>query len=126
VAEVRPKTKRPTEASKQVEHMPEAPGVYLLTHKRTGEMYVGQSGNMRSRCRTHLSTFPNGCACSSAFSRLRDRGCKRTDLILTVLECCPVARLNIRERFWMRLLNPSLNGVGAPKKNKRRAYRMRP
>lgn len=35
-------------------------GIYKLTNKRTGEIYIGQSTNIKSRCKRHFDDLEKG------------------------------------------------------------------
>lgn len=45
----------PEEEAKRV------PGVYLITHEKTNDFYVGSSGDLQQRRRGHLSDLRRGC-----------------------------------------------------------------
>jgi group I intron endonuclease len=44
----------------RIDHMPRVPGVYRITHVRSGRVYIGSTNNMRQRAMAHLSDLRRG------------------------------------------------------------------
>lgn len=73
-------------------------GIYSITHRASGRVYVGQSRDVERRLRAH-KTKGERLAISKA---IRKHGPEAFEF--TIVEVCDPARLNERERHWIASL----------------------
>ena len=81
-------------------------GIYMLTCKVNGKSYIGQSQNIAKRLRSHKSNKHkyHNYIIKNAISKY---GWENFDK--TVLEFCPVEKLDEREIFWIAKYQPEYN-----------------
>jgi hypothetical protein len=102
-------------------HLPHRSGVYRVVNERTGDCYVGGTGDLRQRGENHASalmSYAHRCGClQAAYRRQRGGG-----FWIQVLELCEPEMLPYRETWWIAALRPSWNTetVVRPKRNPRR------
>lgn len=73
-------------------------GIYCLTHRVSGKLYVGQSRDIEGRWRSHARAT-GGLGIAGAIAKY---GWSEFDAL--VLELCPIELLNERERHWVETL----------------------
>jgi len=84
-------------------------GIYRLTNKLNGKMYIGSSSNLSSRFLKHfnlnyISKHKNELSISRAMIKYR-----YDNFYLEILEFCDVSNLLKREQFYLDLLEPVYN-----------------
>lgn len=79
-------------------------GIYKITHKSSGKMYVGQSIDILTRWREHLRTKDD----SKFHKALRDS--RITDFTFEILEECNQAELDKKEQYWISYYNSTAVG----------------
>lgn len=87
-------------------------GVYIIECIPTGDAYVGASSNYFARLHAHISGLRGGLY-KVANGRLQELWNIHGPRLFqfTVLEDCEARHLSIKERKWIKSLNPSLNTV---------------
>ena len=81
-------------------------GIYSLKNNITGDIYVGQSINLRRRMMEHR------CPCSTKGNRLICKALKKygfDNFTFSVLEECKKSELDSKEIFWISKLHASYN-----------------
>lgn len=86
-------------------------GIYKITNP-IGEFYIGQSRDIKERLKGHK------------YKKCTSKNLKRSFELFTfknhtveIVEICEIDQLLIRERFYIKTLKPTLNGIqGSPKK----------
>lgn len=83
-------------------------GIYKITHKPSGEFYIGASANLRTRRSQHLNQLRNSC---SPHPRLQKRFLPffMEDFDFEIVELCDPKALRKLEIKTIRKLRPSLN-----------------
>ena len=75
-------------------------GIYMITNIVTNMIYIGQSNNIDSRWRSHLSYLKNNTHYNSYLQRsFNIYG--RDNFVLSILEECNTDLLDDRERYWI-------------------------
>ncbi len=93
-------------------------GIYLITHKVTGDRYVGLSKNIEQRWKSHLRELEKGEHTSKAMQALANEHSLDSFTFEILEECEPepsrriTATLGDAERKWMEQLKPELNLKG--------------
>lgn len=75
-------------------------GIYKIENIKTGSIYVGQSIDLASRSRDHISDLIKGrgvCA--------REVGARPQDWTFSIIEQCEEEQLDERERYWIAHYN---------------------
>ena len=90
-----------------VDHLPNAPGVYLLKHKLTGDSYVGMSSGIRWRVVAHLHAIRAGDHFNSTVRALVEK--HGGDFETSVLEVTTIDGCQEAEHRWIQKLQPTLN-----------------
>lgn len=92
--------------------IPNAAGIYLLTHAKTGDTYVGSSKSIRTRFSAHLCDLRSGLHLNPVMVALaRKHGLKFS---CRVLELTGTADRYSAERAWIEKLRPTLNLIAPP------------
>ncbi len=81
------------------EELPEASGIYCITHVASGMRYVGLSKNIRKRMRAHLHHTKCDERDTYIYNALRKYGAAEFEI--EVLEFCSVRALKKREQHWI-------------------------
>ena len=75
-------------------------GIYKITNIETGQCYIGQSVDLRSRIRDHIKA---GLGINSSnnkfYSEMKNIGPEK--FMYEIIEECPKEQLNERERYWI-------------------------
>jgi len=86
-------------------------GVYTITNRLDGKMYVGSSNNIEGRISSHKSCLRNN---NHKNAKLQN-AVNKHDLInfdFEILEECELEHQFATECYWYNMLNPSYNLVG--------------
>lgn len=83
-------------------------GIYLITNNINGKKYVGQSNDIERRYKEHCS--PTRWMHSKIPVEYAIHKYGKENFTLSILEECPVEKLNERETFWIRTLNTVEDG----------------
>ena len=78
-------------------------GIYKITNKINGKIYVGQSNDIQRRFLEH--THRNKLQIDMAIQKYG-----KENFIFEILEECPIEQLNEREMYWIETLNSFKNG----------------
>ena len=81
-------------------------GIYKIENIKTGSIYVGQSIDLPSRLRDHISDLIKGrgvCA--------REVGAQPQDWTFSIIEQCEEEQLDERERYWIAHYDSFNNGL---------------
>lgn len=79
-------------------------GIYQLKSKSTGKVYVGLTGDLKTRKRSHLNYLKKHKHYNKYLQRNYNKYGKE-DLVFSVLECCEEKFLEEREIFWIKELD---------------------
>ncbi len=98
-------------------------GIYLITHKVTGDRYVGMSKTIEQRWKSHLRALEKGKHTSKAMQALSNEY-GLDSFTFEILEECepePDRRIELTlgdaERKWMEQLKPELNLRGTERES---------
>jgi hypothetical protein len=80
-----------------------------MTCVPTGDTYVGQAANLRSRRDRHIYNFKTRHRQNPFLHRLMELGCGPDDFTFRILTSCTIANLDKWEAHWIRKLKPTLN-----------------
>lgn len=81
-------------------------GIYKIENIKTGSIYIGQSIDLPSRLRDHISDLIKGrgvCA--------REAGAQPQDWTFSIIEQCEEIQLDKRERYWIARYDSFNNGL---------------
>ena len=81
-------------------------GIYKITNKTNGKIYVGQSINIEERWKQHrwkAFNYNDGSYHSTIHAAMRKYGLD--NFTYEVLEQCEIEELDAKERYWIGLLN---------------------
>jgi group I intron endonuclease len=87
--------------------LPRAPGVYKITHRLTGDFYVGSSRDIRKRGMEHIATLISGLNLCGRLQRLASL--HGVDFDIEVLEITHSDHRLEAEKRWIAELQPTLN-----------------
>lgn len=89
-------------------------GIYKILNKVNGKVYVGQSKHISQRKSEHFRSLKYGQHYNKYLQRSFDKYGNES-FSFEVIECCPVDRLNERERHWIKELGSEYasNGYNA-------------
>ncbi len=93
-------------------------GIYKITNKATGEVYIGQSVNVAQRWKTHIKCGLGIDASSTnkLYNIMQNTGV--WNFTFELLEECPRDKLNEKERFWIEMYQSNKVGMNLTKGNK--------
>ena len=74
-------------------------GIYKITNNTNGKVYVGQSKNVFQRESEHFVALRHGNHPNEAMQK--DWNKSNRGFRFDVLELCPIAKLNEREKYWI-------------------------
>lgn len=103
------------------------PGIYVISNKVTGKVYVGQARNPRRRWATHLCDLRKGSHDNSKLQRAFTKYGEDA-FIFTVIEVCTEDQLDSREQFFIDSFE-ALGQMGynlSPKAGSTKGFRMSP
>lgn len=83
-------------------------GIYLITNLITNKYYVGQSIDVETRWKQHLTTSKNPKENALLYQAIRQYGKENFSCIL--LEECPKEKLDEREIYWINYYDSFNNG----------------
>lgn len=86
-------------------------GIYKITNKINGKVYIGQSVNIYQRWQKHKRSAINKSDPKyhyHLYCAFRKYGIEHFDF--EILEKCNIAELDMRERYWIRIHNSFFNG----------------
>lgn len=92
-------------------------GIYKVTNEETGQCYVGQSVDLRTRIRDHIKA---GLGINSSNNRfyLEMRNIGPEQFTYEIIEHCDRSKLNERERFWIDYYKATEWGYNSTQGNK--------
>ena len=93
-------------------------GIYKITNKATGEVYIGQSVNIAQRWKTHIK-YGLGIDTPSTnklYNIMQNTGV--WNFTFELLEECSRDKLNEKERFWIEMYQSNKVGMNTTKGNK--------
>lgn len=79
-------------------------GIYKITHKPSGKMYIGQSIDILTRWKEHIRAKDD-----SKFHKAL-RNSRITDFAFEILEECNQTELDTREQYWINYYNSVITG----------------
>ena len=93
-------------------------GIYKITNKATGEVYIGQSVNIAQRWKQHIKCGLGIDASSTnkLYNVMQNTGV--WNFTFEVLEECSRDKLNEKERFWIEMYQSNEVGLNVTKGNK--------
>lgn len=94
-------------------------GIYKLTNKATGQVYIGQSVDVSNRWKTHIK-YGLGIDTPITPNKLY-QSMQNSSLwywTFELLQECPKEKLNERERFWIDFYQSDKTGLNGTKGNK--------
>lgn len=86
-------------------------GIYKITCKETGKIYIGLSKRMKSRFQKHLSDLKNGIHGNPYMKNIYNKYGKEA-FEFSIVEYCDPEILYERENFWINHLNSSNPNIG--------------
>lgn len=104
-------------------------GIYKITNQVNGKIYIGQSKNVYERRAEHFTALRHKKHPNKAMQR--DWNKDNRGFRFDVIEFCPLAALNDREKYWIEKLNTIEKGYNQGwvpykrKKSKKPVYRVR-
>ena len=78
-------------------------GIYKITNNATGHIYVGQSQNVYEREIEHFTALRKRHHPNKMMQKEWDKS--NRGFRFDVIEMCPIADLNDREKYWIDTLN---------------------
>lgn len=93
-------------------------GIYKITNKATGEVYIGQSVNVAQRWKQHIKC---GLGIDASSTNKLYNIMQRTgvwNFTFEILEECSRDKLNEKERFWINMYQSNKVGMNITKGNK--------
>lgn len=84
-------------------------GIYKIVNKVNGKIYVGQTSNIKKRCKAHLVKLKNEKHCNSYLQNAWNKYGEK-NVIFESIEICNVDDLNNREIFWIKKMDSFENG----------------
>lgn len=93
-------------------------GIYKITNKATGEIYIGQSVNIAQRWKTHIKCGLGIDASSTnkLYNIMQHTGV--WNFTFELLQQCSRDKLNEKERFWIEMYQSNKVGMNTTKGNK--------
>lgn len=85
-------------------------GIYCIVNKVNGKIYVGSATSLYARLRNHLSFLRNGKHYNKHFQRSFDKH-GEDNFYSFILEFCPIEGMEIKEEYWINLLNADYNTI---------------
>ena len=84
-------------------------GIYKITNKVNGKVYIGQSTNIQERWNRHKKNMKNGT--NKLYQAMRFYGIE--NFIFTIIEECSKEQLNEREIYWILQYNSYKEGYNS-------------
>lgn len=98
-------------------------GIYMIKNKETGQIYIGQSKNVKSRYRGHKSSLKNNCHTNDHLQKSWNKY-GESNFIFKIIENTDEQRLNERERFWIENYCSNNKELGFNKDNGGNQYKI--
>lgn len=96
---------------KDLQEVPDTPGIYMITNMIDGKRYIGQSIHIRTRLKNHRcrSHYSGDKEYDKVFYRaIRKYGIE--NFSINILEECEKEKLNEREVYWIKFYDTYNNG----------------
>ena len=93
-------------------------GIYKITNKQTGDIYVGQSVNVADRWKQHVKCGLgiDASATNKLYNNMQKYGV--WNFTFEILQKCTRDKLNEKERFWIQMYQSNKTGLNTTKGNK--------
>ena len=93
-------------------------GIYKITNKLTGQIYIGQSVNIADRFKQHIKCGLgiDASPTNKLYNNMQEYGV--WNFTFEVLEECSRDKLNEKERFWIEMYQSNKIGMNITKGNK--------
>ena len=93
-------------------------GIYKITNKQTGDIYIGQSVNIADRWKQHVKCGLgiDASATNKLYNNMQKYGV--WNFTFEILQKCSRDKLNEKERFWIQMYQSNKVGLNVTKGNK--------
>ena len=93
-------------------------GIYKITNKQTGDIYIGQSVNIADRWKQHIKCGLgiDASATNKLYNNMQRYGV--WNFTFEILQKCTRDKLNEKERFWIQMYQSNKVGLNVTKGNK--------
>ena len=93
-------------------------GIYKITNKQTGDIYIGQSVNVADRWKQHVKCGLgiDASATNKLYNNMQRYGV--WNFTFEILQKCTRDKLNEKERFWIQMYQSNKVGLNVTKGNK--------
>lgn len=93
-------------------------GIYKITNKQTGDIYIGQSVNIAERWKQHVKCGLgiDASATNKLYNNMQKYGV--WNFTFEILQKCTRDKLNEKERFWIQMYQSNKVGLNVTKGNK--------
>ena len=93
-------------------------GIYKITNKQTGDIYIGQSVNVADRWKQHVKCGLgiDASATNKLYNNMQKYGV--WNFTFEILQKCTRDKLNEKERFWIQMYQSNKVGLNVTKGNK--------
>lgn len=93
-------------------------GIYKITNKQTGDIYIGQSVNIADRWKQHVKCGLgiDASATNKLYNNMQRYGV--WNFTFEILQKCTRDKLNEKERFWIQMYQSNKVGLNVTKGNK--------
>lgn len=93
-------------------------GIYKITNKQTGDIYIGQSVNVADRWKQHIKCGLgiDASATNKLYNNMQKYGV--WNFTFEILQKCTRDKLNEKERFWIQMYQSNKTGLNVTKGNK--------
>lgn len=93
-------------------------GIYKITNKQTGDIYIGQSVNVADRWKQHIKCGLgiDASATNKLYNNMQRYGV--WNFTFEILQKCTRDKLNEKERFWIQMYQSNKVGLNVTKGNK--------
>lgn len=93
-------------------------GIYKITNKQTGDIYIGQSVNIADRWKQHVKCGLgiDASATNKLYNNMQKYGV--WNFTFEILQKCTRDKLNEKERFWIQMYQSNKVGLNVTKGNK--------
>lgn len=93
-------------------------GIYKITNKQTGDIYIGQSVNVADRWKQHVKCGLgiDASATNKLYNNMQKYGV--WNFTFEILQRCTRDKLNEKERFWIQMYQSNKVGLNVTKGNR--------
>lgn len=93
-------------------------GIYKITNKQTGDIYIGQSVNIADRWKQHIKCGLgiDASVTNKLYNNMQKYGV--WNFTFEILQKCTRDKLNEKERFWIQMYQSNKVGLNVTKGNK--------